>query len=248
MAAYMNLLGEATYLRAGNQGPVEVGEVTSEMASRKLISTMARVHVRRQLSELALALSQAAAALGPGTAREAVDRAREDCERTAAMLPVVRFRPLALTPFLIPLLGLLSKEGPSWLGIALVAAAIVLVVGLLAACMVIWMSYRCKRELFLPGAKLLDKSDPSAQEQHDGWNVYRVEDLAFGDLGWCKRPELEVDRTVRWWAMILVFEAAIVASVVVDGGRYAWTEIVFVALLGVSSSLMARREKQRIWR
>lgn len=248
-AAYLDLMG--AYNRA-LAGASRVETAHDEWASAGLVRVMVGSHIRVRLRALGAAYGQLAAAVGDREGCDWLNAARDDCEWIASRLPAVRLRPLVLG--VVPPAGaLLSTRIPGWVGYALLALSGAIVVFLLVGYLTVRNSYRCKRELLMPGATAVDKMEKEEQERfappeisiRD--NTYLAEDRAFAAVHRGKRREVQVDRSLRILGWTLLGEAFVLAPLFLWDGRYWWISAAATVVALAGFALIGKLERERVW-
>lgn len=246
LEGYVNALGAVDRLAPSAGRPAE------NPVLRPLAMPFARPfihgHVRARLKLLSARCTQLEAALSPEIARDErqwLARVRTESDELASRLQVRQ----------LPGLLALVSVAASMLTVGGAIASVSLPTGLLVICVVVTLlfgvgsvrgrqaGFRAKRELFLPGARELDRRPLEEQRAHAGVNVYRDEIELFELLGTgVMRREPAWDRIVAPLVVLSVAQLALLAGFVFARESLVVAVVTF-GIVGISGIVVRRMDR-----
>lgn len=218
MRDYARVLGESSELARRRGGESEEAfEASARYRGLRrsvlygpLLRLLVEAHVRKRLGELAARFAQLKATIDTAeepSARSWLERALADMAETAASLRSLRLPGVFV---IVPVLVALATAAPRF---ATDVPSIVWACALIIAVMLGWYlhrdlraAYRRKREIFLEGAKQVDRQGSAEQRAHTGFNVYRDEEALFSAIALGRPLEVRIDAVIRRLSALLVAE------------------------------------------
>jgi hypothetical protein len=239
MVQYLEVLDAAAADKQEHAGPLDMGR-------------LARLMVGSHIRVRTIALAKRYAQLRQGCEAESATAGwlRDVQESSTAFgdalyslrLPSV----FVLIPFGLTMVAQAAKV-PGDIYLAAVSSATA--VYLLATPVVIFVAFRGKRDLFLPGARDLE-TNRSAKPKSRERNVYETEDQLFDLLRATKRREVEIDAWVERGAVAAAFAGLawlVIWKLGVEVSLDVFWVGVVVAVFG-GNWMVERRYRNRRWR
>lgn len=218
MRDYARVLGESSELARRQAGESEDAfEASARYRGPRrsvlygpLLRLLVEAHVRKRLGELEARFAQLKAMLDADDERSMrswLERSLADTTETAASLRSLRFPGVFVA---LPVLVGFATAAPKFVTDvpAVIWAASLIIAVMLSTYLYrdLRAAYRRKREIFLEGAKEVDRDEPAEQEAHAGFNVYRDENALFSAMALGRPLEVQVDVVTRRLAALLIAE------------------------------------------